>query len=42
MIAGQHLLAPSGALSSLLTANQQILTGRQFFPATGIIQQAPS
>jgi MFS family permease len=28
----QHLLAPSGALSSLPTANQQILTGRQFFP----------
>ncbi|HXA61391.1 MAG TPA: MFS transporter [Streptosporangiaceae bacterium] len=28
----QHLLAPSGVLSSLPTAHQQILTGRQFFP----------
>ena len=29
----QHLLAPSGALSSLPTASQQTLTGRQFFPS---------
>ena len=28
----QHLLAPSGALSSLPAANQQTLTGRTFFP----------
>jgi MFS family permease len=28
----QHLLAPSGALSSLPPANQDKLTGRQFFP----------
>jgi MFS family permease len=28
----QHLLAPSGALSTLPQANQQTLTGRQFFP----------
>jgi hypothetical protein len=28
----QHLLAPSGVLSSLPTAHQQILNGRQFFP----------
>jgi MFS family permease len=28
----QHLLAPSGALSSLPPANQAKLTGRQFFP----------
>ncbi len=28
----QHLLAPSGALSKLSAANQQALTGRQFFP----------
>jgi MFS family permease len=28
----QHLLAPSGVLSSLPPANQQILTGRRFFP----------
>jgi hypothetical protein len=28
----QHLLASSGALASLPPANQQILTGRQFFP----------
>jgi MFS family permease len=28
----QHLLAPTGALSSLPAANQQTLTGRTFFP----------
>jgi hypothetical protein len=28
----EHLLAPSGALSSLPTASQQTLTGRTFFP----------
>jgi MFS family permease len=28
----QHLLAPSGVLSTLPTSNQQVLTGRQFFP----------
>jgi MFS family permease len=28
----QHLLAPSGVLSSLPAANRQILTGREFFP----------
>jgi len=28
----QHLLTPSGALSSLPITNQQILTGREFFP----------
>ncbi len=28
----QHLLASSGALASLPAANQQVLTGRQFFP----------
>ncbi len=28
----QHLLAPSGALAALPAANQQVLTGRQFFP----------
>jgi MFS family permease len=28
----QHLLQPSGVLSSLPAANQQILTGREFFP----------
>jgi hypothetical protein len=28
----RNLLAPSGALSSLPTANQQALTGREFFP----------
>jgi hypothetical protein len=29
----QHLLAPSGALSTLPTSNQAILTGREFFPS---------
>jgi MFS family permease len=28
----QHLLAPSGALATLPAANQQTLTGREFFP----------
>ncbi|HEX3782082.1 MAG TPA: MFS transporter [Pseudonocardiaceae bacterium] len=28
----QHLLAPSGVLSTLPAANQQTLTGREFFP----------
>jgi MFS family permease len=28
----RHLLTPSGALSKLSTANQHILTGREFFP----------
>jgi MFS family permease len=28
----QHLLAPSGALATLPTANQHALTGREFFP----------
>ncbi len=28
----QHLLAPSGVLSSLPATNQKILTGREFFP----------
>jgi MFS family permease len=28
----QHLLAPSGTLSTLPAANQQVLTGRHFFP----------
>jgi hypothetical protein len=28
----QHLLATNGALSSLSAANQQALTGREFFP----------
>jgi hypothetical protein len=28
----QHLLAPSGALATLPVANQQTLTGREFFP----------
>ena len=28
----QHLLASSGALSSLPTANQHVITGKQFFP----------
>ena len=28
----QHLLAANGALSSLSSANQQVLTGREFFP----------
>jgi len=28
----QHLLATNGALSSLSSANQQVLTGREFFP----------
>ncbi|HTC70374.1 MAG TPA: MFS transporter [Acidothermaceae bacterium] len=28
----QHLLAPSGALATLPAANQQALTGREFFP----------
>jgi MFS family permease len=28
----QHLLAPSGVLSTLPASNQQVLTGRQFFP----------
>jgi type IV secretory pathway VirB2 component (pilin) len=28
----QHLLAPSGVLSSLSAAQQQSLTGREFFP----------
>jgi hypothetical protein len=28
----QHLLAASGALSSLPAASQRVLTGRQFFP----------
>jgi MFS family permease len=28
----QHLLAPSGALAKLPAANQQALTGREFFP----------
>jgi hypothetical protein len=28
----EHLLAPSGALSALPAANQQALTGREFFP----------
>jgi hypothetical protein len=27
-----HLLAPSGVLSSLPSASQRILTGREFFP----------
>jgi MFS family permease len=29
----QHLLAPSGALSTLPTSNKAILTGREFFPS---------
>jgi MFS family permease len=29
----EHLLAPSGVLSSLPAANQQVLTGREFFPS---------
>jgi hypothetical protein len=29
----EHLLAPSGVLSSLPAANQQTLTGREFFPS---------
>jgi hypothetical protein len=28
----EHLLAPTGALTSLPPANQQIITGREFFP----------
>jgi len=28
----RHLLAPSGALSKLPSANRQVLTGREFFP----------
>jgi MFS family permease len=28
----QHLLGPSGVLSTLPASNQQVLTGRQFFP----------
>jgi hypothetical protein len=28
----QHLLASSGVLSTLPSANQQLLTGREFFP----------
>ena len=28
----QHLLASAGVLSSLPAANQQVLTGREFFP----------
>ena len=28
----QHLLGPTGALTSLPAANQQALTGREFFP----------
>ena len=28
----QHLLASNGALGSLSSANQQVLTGREFFP----------
>jgi MFS family permease len=29
----QHLLAPTGALAKLPTANQQTLTGKEFFPS---------
>jgi Na+/proline symporter len=28
----EHLLEPTGALASLPPANQQIITGREFFP----------
>jgi EmrB/QacA subfamily drug resistance transporter len=28
----EHLLAPTGALATLPTANQQLITGREFFP----------